>query len=203
MILNTGQRTDIPAFYSAWFMNRVKEGFVLVRNPFHPQAVTRYEIRPDLVVGESLGAIQAMRVHGMPHLYVSPSLGAPSRIGLLSALSLIPGLTALFNRIWKPREGDRQVLDFRHEILRKYPLHGRKALANAPSCRKDADPAYAFFGAHDHYRRNGVVSIRKWCKFFGPGSYTVYDGTHFMEEEYVLSLLIPKIRAMYSENSRK
>ena len=161
------------------------------------------EIRPDLVVGESLGAIQAMRVHGMPHLYVSPSLGAPSRIGLLSALSLIPGLTALFNRIWKPREGDRQVLDFRHEILRKYPSHGSKALANAPFFRKNADPAYAFFGAHDHYRRNGVVSIRKWRKFFGTGSYTIYDGTHFMEEEYVLSLLIPKIRAMYSENSRK
>ncbi|MBR5095977.1 MAG: DUF1848 domain-containing protein [Treponema sp.] len=49
MILNTGQRTDIPAFFSEWFINRVNEGFVMVRNPYNPSAVTRFEIRPDLV----------------------------------------------------------------------------------------------------------------------------------------------------------
>lgn len=49
MILQTGFRTDIPAFYSAWFVNRLKAGFVLVRNPYNPQAVTRYEINPDVV----------------------------------------------------------------------------------------------------------------------------------------------------------
>lgn len=49
MILNTGQRTDIPAFYSEWFMNRVREGYVMVRNPYNQSAVTRFEIRPDLV----------------------------------------------------------------------------------------------------------------------------------------------------------
>ncbi len=49
MILQTGFRTDIPAFYSKWFVNRLKAGFVLVRNPYNPQAVTRYEINPDVV----------------------------------------------------------------------------------------------------------------------------------------------------------
>ena len=35
MIINTGMRTDIPAFYSKWLLNRIKEGFVYVRNiPF-------------------------------------------------------------------------------------------------------------------------------------------------------------------------
>ncbi|MBR6235522.1 MAG: DUF1848 family protein, partial [Spirochaetales bacterium] len=28
MIINPGQRTDIPAFYSLWFSNRLREGFV-------------------------------------------------------------------------------------------------------------------------------------------------------------------------------
>ena len=28
MILNTGSRTDIPAFYSRWFYNRIKEDYV-------------------------------------------------------------------------------------------------------------------------------------------------------------------------------
>lgn len=49
MIINTGQRTDIPAFFSRWFANRLKEGFVCVRNPFHPQQVSRYRLDPSVV----------------------------------------------------------------------------------------------------------------------------------------------------------
>ncbi len=49
MIINTGQRTDIPAFYSEWFANRLKAGFVMVRNPYNPQSVTRYRLSPDVV----------------------------------------------------------------------------------------------------------------------------------------------------------
>lgn len=49
MIINTGQRTDIPAFYSQWFANRLKAGFVLVRNPYNPKSVIRYRLTPDVV----------------------------------------------------------------------------------------------------------------------------------------------------------
>ncbi len=49
MIINTGQRTDIPAFYSEWFINRIREGYVMVRNPFYPTNVTRYKLDPKLV----------------------------------------------------------------------------------------------------------------------------------------------------------
>ena len=49
MLLNTGLRTDIPAFYTPWFLNRLREGFVLVRNPYAPHTVTRYRIHPDVV----------------------------------------------------------------------------------------------------------------------------------------------------------
>ena len=35
MIINTGSRTDIPAFFSEWFFNRVEEGFVCTRNPYN------------------------------------------------------------------------------------------------------------------------------------------------------------------------
>ena len=41
MILNVSGRTDIVAFYSKWFMNRYKEGFVDVRNPFYPKMISR------------------------------------------------------------------------------------------------------------------------------------------------------------------
>jgi len=49
MIINTGCRTDIPAFYSKWLMNRIREGYVLVRNPYYTSQVTRYSLSPDVV----------------------------------------------------------------------------------------------------------------------------------------------------------
>ena len=51
MILQTGQRTDIPAFYGQWFINRVKAGFVDVRNPYHPNQIMRYMINHNIVDG--------------------------------------------------------------------------------------------------------------------------------------------------------
>ena len=41
MVLNVSGRTDVVAFYTEWFMNRYKEGFVDVRNPFNPKLVSR------------------------------------------------------------------------------------------------------------------------------------------------------------------
>jgi len=49
MIINTGQRTDLPAFYAKWFANRLKEGFVCVRNPYNPEQVSRYRLDPSVV----------------------------------------------------------------------------------------------------------------------------------------------------------
>ena len=41
MILNVSGRTDIVAFYTPWFIKRLKEGFVDVRNPFNESQVSR------------------------------------------------------------------------------------------------------------------------------------------------------------------
>lgn len=41
MILFVSGRCDIVAFYTPWFMNRLKEGFVDVRNPFNKKLVSR------------------------------------------------------------------------------------------------------------------------------------------------------------------
>ena len=49
MIINTGMRTDIPAFYSTWLLNRIKAGFVYVRNPYFKSQVTKYSLLPDVV----------------------------------------------------------------------------------------------------------------------------------------------------------
>lgn len=150
------------------------------------------ELRPVLVIGESLGAAHAIRLKGVPHLFVSPSLGAPQILGTFAFLVRLPGVTALLDRIYKPREGDRQPLHFTYPVLKKYRAHMRAALANS-TATGSGDSFFAFFGRHDHYRRSGIVSIRKWRKYFGDNSFAMYDGTHFMEEEYVLSMLVPKI----------
>ena len=49
MIINAGMRTDIPGYYSEWFYNRIKEGFVCVRNPYYAEQVTRYKLSPAFV----------------------------------------------------------------------------------------------------------------------------------------------------------
>lgn len=149
------------------------------------------ELKPSLIVGESLGAIQAIRIKGLPHILVSPSLNAPLYLGNLSFLALIPGVTWLFDRIYKPKEGDRQKLHFTYDVLKKYRQHRKAALANS-SRSGSKDYFYAFFGTKDHYRRTGVVSIRTWKKYFGD-HFEIYEGTHFMEEEHVLTRLVPKI----------
>jgi hypothetical protein len=150
------------------------------------------ELKPSLVIGESLGSIHAIRIKGIPHLLISPSLNGPLYLGYLSWLTFLPGMTWLFDRIYKPREGDRQRLHFTYDTLKRYIGHFKYAMANTTRAGSQ-DFFHAFFGTRDHYRRSGVVSVHKWKKQFGE-TYTVYDGTHFTEEEYIYSLVIPKIR---------
>lgn len=46
MILFVSGRCDIPAFFSEWFINRYREGFVDVRNPYNPHQISRIPINP-------------------------------------------------------------------------------------------------------------------------------------------------------------
>ena len=150
------------------------------------------ELKPSLIIGESLGSLNAIRIKGLPHILVSPSLNAPLYFGYLAFLTRIPGVTALLDRIYRPREGDRQKLHFTFGTMRKYLPLRKEALMNSPSCG-GKDYFFAFFGTRDHYRRSGIVSIRTYRKYFGD-SYAVYRGTHFMEEEFIVSMLVPKIK---------
>lgn len=49
MIISASRRTDIPAFYSSWFFNRLEDGFVLVPNPRNPQQFSRISLLPNVV----------------------------------------------------------------------------------------------------------------------------------------------------------
>lgn len=49
MILSASRRTDIPAFYADWFLNRLREGSVLVRNPMNYHQVSEVKLTPENV----------------------------------------------------------------------------------------------------------------------------------------------------------
>lgn len=49
MILSVSRRTDIPAFYAEWFFQRIREGFLYVRNPMNPRQVSRIGLSPEVV----------------------------------------------------------------------------------------------------------------------------------------------------------
>ena len=175
---------------------------VIVRTyDFDPEVAVRQisqwvkEYKPAVVVGESLGALHALRIKGVHHVLVSPSLNAPLFFDRLAWLAFIPGVTEMLDRIYKPKEGDRQKLHFTYPTMRKYAMHRDEALNN--SIKKGSrDTFHAFFGTNDHYRKSGIVSVRTWKKYFGSDSYEMYEGTHFMEEEFIHEMLVPAIKCV-------
>ena len=46
MILSVSRRTDIPAFYSDWFFEKLADGFVLVPNPINPIKIAKVKLEP-------------------------------------------------------------------------------------------------------------------------------------------------------------
>lgn len=46
MIVSASRRTDIPAFYSEWLFNRLRDGFACARNPMNPRQVSRVSLAP-------------------------------------------------------------------------------------------------------------------------------------------------------------
>ena len=49
MILSVSRRTDIPNYYSEWFYNRIKEGYLYVRNPMNAHQISKIILSPEVV----------------------------------------------------------------------------------------------------------------------------------------------------------
>ncbi len=47
MIISASRRTDIPAFYSEWFINRIRAGYCTVPNPMNRKIVSVVSLRPE------------------------------------------------------------------------------------------------------------------------------------------------------------
>jgi len=51
MIISASRRTDIPTYYSDWFFNRLKEQYVLVRNPMNIHQISKINLSPNVIDG--------------------------------------------------------------------------------------------------------------------------------------------------------
>lgn len=51
MIISASRRTDIPTHYTDWFFNRIRDGFVNVRNPINYHQVSKISLSPEIVDG--------------------------------------------------------------------------------------------------------------------------------------------------------
>ena len=51
MILSASRRTDLPAFYSDWFLRRMEEGMAMVRSPHHPHLLHQLSLAKGAVDG--------------------------------------------------------------------------------------------------------------------------------------------------------
>lgn len=49
MIVSVSRRTDIPAFYSDWFIDKIEQGFLYVMNPFNRKQISKIILTPDTV----------------------------------------------------------------------------------------------------------------------------------------------------------
>ncbi|MBP2642082.1 MAG: hypothetical protein H6Q66_3033 [Firmicutes bacterium] len=47
MIISASRRTDIPAFFSEWFMNRIRAGYCTAVNPFNRKQISYISLRPE------------------------------------------------------------------------------------------------------------------------------------------------------------
>ena len=47
MIISASRRTDIPAFYADWFVNRTRTGYCTVPNPYNRHQVSRIALAPE------------------------------------------------------------------------------------------------------------------------------------------------------------
>lgn len=119
MIISASRRTDIPAFYSEWFYRRLEEGFVVARNPFNANQLTKIRLDSDVVdaivfwtknARPMLGRLGEMDATGIPYYFqftitsygqdLEPHLPA-SKIGLIETFKELSERLGPERIIWR------------------------------------------------------------------------------------------------------
>ena len=75
MILSVSRRTDIPCRYPEWFINRLRAGYALVRNPMNHAQISRVPLSKDVVDAIVFWTKDAKNL--LPHLEEIDRMGFP------------------------------------------------------------------------------------------------------------------------------
>lgn len=109
MIVSASCRTDIPAFYSEWFFQRLRAGFCIVRNPYSGKSY-RVDLRPSHVdgivfwtrnFGPMLRRLDELRSFSRPFLVQYTATGYPRQIeaAVIEPLRAIGHIRELAERV--------------------------------------------------------------------------------------------------------
>ncbi|MBN2659158.1 MAG: DUF1848 domain-containing protein [Spirochaetales bacterium] len=114
MIVSVSRRTDIPAFYGKWFINRLRAGEVLVRNPLNRKQVSLIPLRKENVdcfvfwtkdPGPFLPYLDELDGYGIPYYFtitVTP-YGREIEKNIRSKVDVIASIKTLAERIGQQR----------------------------------------------------------------------------------------------------
>lgn len=138
MIISASRRTDIPAYYSEWFFNRIQEGYALVRNPMNPHYISRISLSPEVVDGivfwtknpvPMLERIDELQDYNYYFQFTLTSYGSDVEKNVPSKNDIIiPAFQRLSSRIGKERVvwrydpillSDRYTLEYHMEYFRR------------------------------------------------------------------------------------
>lgn len=88
-VISASRRTDIPAFFAEWLVNRVREGFCRVRNPFNPSLITTVDLTPEAVDAMVFWTrnplplfphLREFEERGLPFAFLMTVTGLPSEL---------------------------------------------------------------------------------------------------------------------------
>ena len=113
MIISASRRTDIPAYYSEWFINRVKEKYLYVRNPMNIHQIGKISLDRNVVDGivfwtknpiPMLPRLDQLKEYIYYFQFTLTAYGPEIESGLPSKnIKLIPAFQELSNKIGKER----------------------------------------------------------------------------------------------------
>lgn len=112
MIISASRRTDLPAFYSAWLLRRLQEGYCLVQNPLNPKQVSRVSLSPrdvDAIVfwtknpAQILSALSKFAAYPYYFQFTLTPYGRDIEPGLPAKQDLVKTFQALSRQIGRER----------------------------------------------------------------------------------------------------
>ena len=130
MIICASRRTDIPAFHSEWLMNRIRDGYALVRNPIAKNVIYKVDLSPrnvDLLLLMSkdprpiipfIGELKERKINIGFQVTITPygrdiEPGVPDKADVAEAFREISGMIGKERMVWRY---DPVILNDRYDV---------------------------------------------------------------------------------------